>query len=585
MQETLERRVRERTAELEARSRQFEANNRLLESLMQAALRHAEEQKYLADLMRELECQDDPRVLMERVGERLQVRVGAVAIVTAIGTLEDGLEVWTVCGEVPEVMRPHCYKRLRRRGREELWQALESNTPLYIDDTTRSPYAERRNPAMAEAKLAGAAYVPFVVGAGRIGAIGAMRFGEPTPWTLEQRQLLEATAQTLNLAFQRATRIRELDDARRYAEAMVAISKLTDQDQSIEACVRALGEIFSTAADVECVLLIAVAADCAVGKVTSCTPRIEAPMISALQESRARGQGVLWGMLERGGPLYVDDYAGMPQAIPALVKGGLRSAALIPLEDFRGAQHTVLAALRVGRARPWSDRDRSLFEAAARGIRLSHARRRSVQELRAAALTDPLTGLGNRRAFLSDLQSALEEADRKGEPVTLLTLDVDGLKEVNDRDGHERGDELLRQFAQLLPFRLRSQDRLYRIGGDEFVALLERTGLQHSEGIQQRIIEALHDVQRAGFEQAGVSAGFAVYPLEARSAEHLMALSDERMYREKHHHHQFRHSAQPYPSRQSPTLQESAIVNDVVLGQGALQPSHRTSGASQSNSP
>jgi diguanylate cyclase (GGDEF)-like protein/putative nucleotidyltransferase with HDIG domain len=103
--------------------------------------------------------------------------------------------------------------------------------------------------------------------------------------------------------------------------------------------------------------------------------------------------------------------------------------------------------------------------------RLDQTRRLELQRLRNAALTDSLTGVYNHRAFHEKLETLIEAPD---EQITLLMLDLDGLKEVNDRYGHEAGDNRIRLLSSAAASAIREPDRLYRLGGDEFALVLRR---------------------------------------------------------------------------------------------------------------
>ncbi len=114
--------------------------------------------------------------------------------------------------------------------------------------------------------------------------------------------------------------------------------------------------------------------------------------------------------------------------------------------------------------------------------------REAQQQAEAQAMTDPLTGLANRRAFEAALRKALSEADR-GRPFALMHLDLDHFKAINDTYGHATGDETLRRVAAALRARTRGHDIVARIGGDEFVVIMHGASDERAvEGVAKRII-------------------------------------------------------------------------------------------------
>jgi diguanylate cyclase (GGDEF)-like protein len=127
---------------------------------------------------------------------------------------------------------------------------------------------------------------------------------------------------------------------------------------------------------------------------------------------------------------------------------------------------------------------------------LLRARRRELARLSQAALTDPLTGLRNHRAFQEDLARELQRVGRSGVPLSLVLLDLDGLKAINDAHGHQAGDERLQGLARALDACRRATDVAYRIGGDEFAVILPGS----------RALGALEFAQRLRAE-AAVTAG------------------------------------------------------------------------------
>lgn len=162
-----------------------------------------------------------------------------------------------------------------------------------------------------------------------------------------------------------------------------------------------------------------------------------------------------------------------------------------------------------------------------------------LKHLRISAVTDPLTGLYNRRLFSESLEKELNRARRYGTPFSLVILDLHKFKEVNDRHGHPRGDEVLRVAAATLPRALRTSDSAFRIGGDEFAVLLPQTDGSQALALARRVSsvfeEALIPLQLT--VGVGFDYGVANFPQDAEQPEHLIRIADERLYHLKHTNH------------------------------------------------
>ncbi len=167
---------------------------------------------------------------------------------------------------------------------------------------------------------------------------------------------------------------------------------------------------------------------------------------------------------------------------------------------------------------------------------LEQARREAqvlARRMELMAHTDVLTGLGNRRAFEADLESEVARAARIDYSLSVLALDLDVLKQLNDTEGHERGDALLRTFARFIQECFFDLGRVYRIGGDEYAAILPYVDARHRAEIFSRVDAAIASTRAQGFPSASVSAGMASMPEEASSDGDLVRLSDQRMYQDK----------------------------------------------------
>ena len=152
------------------------------------------------------------------------------------------------------------------------------------------------------------------------------------------------------------------------------------------------------------------------------------------------------------------------------------------------------------------------------------------------ATVDELTGLSNRRGFLTIANHALAMCQRSAQPATLAYLDLDRFKEINDSLGHATGDEALREFADILLDTYRGSDILGRLGGDEFCVCFLGTSLAETERPIQRLQEALHRRNESGASpyRLNCSAGTVAYdPSRHPGITDLLAEADARMYAHK----------------------------------------------------
>ncbi len=162
-----------------------------------------------------------------------------------------------------------------------------------------------------------------------------------------------------------------------------------------------------------------------------------------------------------------------------------------------------------------------------------------LKVLQLNAVTDPLTGLYNRRLFGEGFEKEMNRARRYGLPLGLVMLDLHRFKEVNDKHGHPRGDDVLRAAATTLKKALRTSDSAFRIGGDEFAVLLPQTDAEQALALSRRIETVFAETLQALPLNVNVSMdhGVATFPLDGEQADQLIRVADERLYRLKHANH------------------------------------------------
>lgn len=163
-------------------------------------------------------------------------------------------------------------------------------------------------------------------------------------------------------------------------------------------------------------------------------------------------------------------------------------------------------------------------------------RKRYEEKLIYLAYHDALTGLANRKAFYERLDETLLRARRYNRPLTLLYLDIDRFKQVNDTYGHETGDEVLVEIARRLRDGLRKTDFICRMGGDEFTIILDGSPTIDPEAVARKIsrdIAASYPIGKQNVDFIGASIGISRYPEDADIAGTLIRMADTAMYRSK----------------------------------------------------
>jgi len=232
--------------------------------------------------------------------------------------------------------------------------------------------------------------------------------------------------------------------------------------------------------------------------------------------------------------LHESDYAMTSE--PARALGAAAHTRGASLSDVLGEGQRLHDRLLERIATDWRVNDRDLVRAVLQISRaLRHVERHvllayedhALATLTHQALSDPLTGLANRRYFDERFQDELARAQRRERPLAVILLDVDDLKVVNDSQGHAAGDTVLRAVATLLRDQARGIDLAARLGGDEFALLLPETDDAGANILLRRLLDG------AASGAARFSAGTAIYPRDGRTAEALLQEADAALYRSK----------------------------------------------------
>lgn len=178
-----------------------------------------------------------------------------------------------------------------------------------------------------------------------------------------------------------------------------------------------------------------------------------------------------------------------------------------------------------------------LFYKYIENVLIYRANKEKEKNLTLLATVDEVTGLYNQRKLREDLERAIEEHARQHKTFSLMFIDVDHFKSVNDNYGHIIGSKLLQDIGELLALTLRASDHIYRYGGDEFVVIMPTVDIKTVHMIAQRVLAQIKakdfDISDEEQYHLSVSIGIAEYPTDASSATDIIKFADEMMYMSK----------------------------------------------------
>lgn len=322
---------------------------------------------------------------------------------------------------------------------------------------------------------------------------------------------------------------KDVRKAQSYAETILSLSRLMASEIGIHDILQQALEVLSESVQMDVVFVMNLNRESyTLGE----GPRVlsSGGVPDGLAEQLFQGGSVAWEALRSQHPKH-------HPALPSVA--GPVEVMVFPLQLSAGEGRILV----VGRqqSRPWLTEEKTLLESMALGIRMVHQQGEYVRHLRDVALIDPLTGLGNRRAFEATLEQELQDAQQKGLSLGVMVLDLDGLKKINDVFGHEKGDLLLRTFGDALKQHLRQSDPAYRLGGDEFAVVLKNLQPGQLSILENRLNAIRNTVRQKGFPKADASAGVAFLGRDGDTPGELCRVADERMYAQKaihKHHHQ-----------------------------------------------
>jgi diguanylate cyclase (GGDEF)-like protein len=211
---------------------------------------------------------------------------------------------------------------------------------------------------------------------------------------------------------------------------------------------------------------------------------------------------------------------------------GAMAHAIVPL-IYQGDFVGILRAESDG-DRVWADTELLLLHTVADQLTVAVKQAHLFAEMQQQALTDGLTGCYNRRSFDLQLQRDLHLATRMRQPISLIMIDLDHFKNINDRAGHEAGDLALRMLAEILRSELRAVDTAARFGGDEFAIILPQATIEGAKIVAERLRVRIQQMAIPGYGAVTASFGLASFPSHASSRDTIVVAADRALYKSKH---------------------------------------------------
>lgn len=371
--------------------------------------------------------------------------------------------------------------------------------------------------------------------------------------TRELAELAEAARAMAEGRFDMPIPVRSKDEVGELASAFnemrdklsISYSQLSSSRDQLQRAVRRVGETLRSTHDMKQMLdsILNTAADAVSSEAASLW--MFTPTRDALQPTRATGlgngakhkvpigEGFVGFVAERATPVLLPSSGG-PR--PGRNEPSFPVAIAVPLysEDRIMA---VLSTYRSDPTNPFTEEDLEtvVFLAEQGGFAIENVRLH--EEAQRLSLTDGLTGTWNRRYFQMQFRQVLATATRFERPFSVLMLDLDRFKDLNDTHGHQRGDAILIEFSQRVKHTLREVDTFARYGGEEFICLLSETDAEGAQTTAEKIRETIRSEPFGALGEkpvaVTVSIGVAAYPLHGSSFHEIVETADRALYRAK----------------------------------------------------
>ncbi len=243
-----------------------------------------------------------------------------------------------------------------------------------------------------------------------------------------------------------------------------------------------------------------------------------------------RGEGLAGVAADSGEPVLANSVIKEPRYIA--LHPGTRAALSLPLK-YREEVIGVLS-LESRQAYAFSQQDVLTLRTLADQLAIALQNARAYQVALEQAITDGLTGLKTHRYFMEALDREWRQSTRSGKMFSVIMIDLDGFKQVNDRHGHLEGDKVLSAVANLLNDRVRQSNVVARYGGDEFAVMMPEARTEHAEVLAERLRASIESDPYLTAHGVTASFGISTFPVHGPTQEEILRVADSGMYLAKH---------------------------------------------------
>jgi diguanylate cyclase (GGDEF)-like protein len=438
-------------------------------AVLRNALLHGEVQA-VAEKLRRIEEVSRRLKLAESKGELYEIVLDAVNKVLGftyaaiMEPQEDALVIVKHRGYPPELAG----RRLPfAEGKGVTVASFLANVPVYVPDVEKEPRYVAGLP-LARSELA----IPISIGERKFGVLN-VEHEVPEGFSSEEQDLLKILAAELAVALLGLERLHRLKDLGQKLIVLHALSQELQRCQTQE-------EVCQTAVEGMVKTLGFDQANIGLAQDDLLVPVAHIGILGSKGRPFKKGEGIA-GKTWASGKTFWGNVEEFPEAKP--VDPRIKSFISVPIGD-RGVLQVIAT-----KPNAFAQDDVTLVEILARHIFEELRRVELEAELREQAIRDPLTGLYNRRFLDEVLRQELARAARYGHPLSLILIDIDNFKELNDRYGHLVGDEALKRVAKALRENIRQVDYIFRWGGDEFCVILPETNGPGAKEVVRRFQE------------------------------------------------------------------------------------------------